>query len=141
MSDEGGISLSRLPYDDSAWHVLLQTNNGEFSSALAFYVDKGTFKSFAKQLAEFPVGKEEEVRFEIGSRDGNWAYYLLLRAITYDRSGHIAIQVEVDNRQEGHRHSQASFFISCEAASVNQLGRRISAWLEKSDEPLVWRAS
>ncbi|MFN0020472.1 MAG: hypothetical protein ACKVP0_19620 [Pirellulaceae bacterium] len=132
--------MSRLPYDDFAWHVLLQAHNGEFGSMLEFYVDAATIKLFGMQLAEFPFGKMEEVRFEIGSREGNFAYYLLLRAMTYDRSGHIALQVEVDNRQEGHRHSQASFFIPCEAASLNQFGRRISAWLEKSGEPLVWFA-
>jgi hypothetical protein len=135
-----GISLSRLPYDDSAWRILLRSSNGDFGGVLEFYIDPSGLRDFARHLTEFPFGQMNEVRLEIGSRNGNWAHYLLLRAFEFDRAGHSALQVVVDNRGEGERHDQASFFTPSEAAAMNQLGREILAWLENSDQPLHWHA-
>jgi hypothetical protein len=136
--DEPAISLVRWPYDDSAWRVFLQACNGGFAGALEFYTDAEGLAEFARRLAAFPSGPDDEVRFSLGSRDGNWAYYLLLRAFLVDRAGHAALEFAADNCRVTPDHAQASFFIPCEVAAINRLGRQLRGWLSRSDEPLLW---
>ena len=136
---EPRIILSREPYDDSAWRIRLDASNGEFAGSLLFYIDDTSLLDFARQLSGFPTSVNDEVYFRLGSREGNWAYYLSLRAYVFDRSGHTALEIEIDNREPGHYHSRAAFAMSCEAAALDELGRRITAWVEQSADPLVWR--
>ena len=136
--DEPAISLVRWPYDDSAWRVFLRASNGEFAGALEFYTDAEELSEFGRRLADFPHGPSDEVRFSLGSRDGNWAYYILLRAFLVDRAGHAALEFTADNRQAASDHAQSSFFISCEVAAINRLGQQLRGWLSRPDEPLSW---
>ena len=132
------ISLTRLPYDDSAWRIVVQACNGAFAGELEFYTDAEDLGEFAGQLASFPSGPDVEARFVLGSRDGNWAYYLLLRAFLMDRAGHAALEFAADNRAAPPSHAQASFFIPCEVEAIKRLGRQIITWLDASDESLSW---
>jgi len=136
--DEPAISLVRLPYDDSEWRIVIRAGNGEFAGALEFYTDAEELGEFGCRLAAFPSGPGDEARFALGSPDGNWAYYLLLRAFLVDRAGHAALEFAADNRQASPGHAQASFFIPCEIAAINRLGRQLRAWLNRSDESLSW---
>ena len=86
--DEPIITLMRLPYDDSAWRVVIRASDGEFAGILEFCTDPWELSEFGRRLAAFPIGPGDQARFELGSRDGNWAYYLLLRAFLVDRAGH-----------------------------------------------------
>jgi hypothetical protein len=78
--DEPSIIMTRPPYDDSAWRVVIRASNGEFGGVLEFYTDAEELSEFGRRLAEFPIGPDDEAQFEHGSRDGNLESYLLLRA-------------------------------------------------------------
>jgi len=136
--DESTISLTRLPYDDSAWWIYIRASNGEFAGALEFYTDAERLGEFAGQLAVFPNGAGDEARFELGSRDGTWAYYLLLRAFLMDRAGHPALEFAANKLASPPHHAQASFFIPCEVEAIKRLGRQIRTWLDSTDESLSW---
>jgi hypothetical protein len=134
-----GISFTRLPYDDSAWHVEVRASSGTYSAAQEFYVYPADLAAFSQRLIAFPRDIRDEVRYELGSRTENWAYYLLLRAFVYDSVGHAALEFAADNRCSIPGHAQASFFIPCEAAALNRLGEQLHAWTRHSDEPLNWK--
>ncbi len=138
--EKAGLSLAQLPYDGSAYRVLLRASNGDYAGVLEFYTDVAILKEFGQGLVRFPQSISDEVRFKLGAKEGNWAYYLLLRAFVLDRSGHPALEIVIDNRNGGIRHAETRFFINCEAASLNLFGRRLSAWVERSGEPMVWVA-
>src|SRR5262249_25973290 len=97
--EEPAISLVRWPYDDSAWRGLLRSSNAVFAGALEFYTDTEELAEFGRRLAAFPSGPDDEVRFSLGSREGDWAYYLLLRAFLVDRAGQAALEFAADNRR------------------------------------------
>ena len=137
--DETQISLVRLPYDDTAWRIQLQASNGEFAGMLKFYIDGTDLIEFARRLCVFPSTLQDEACFRLGDRGESWAYYLSLRAFVFDRSGHTALEIEIDNREVGHQRGRAAFAIRCEVASLNELGRKLVAWIDRPDEMLVWR--
>jgi hypothetical protein len=120
--DHPGITLERLPYDYSAWRVVVHASDGPFAAALEFYTDVEELEEFARRLTAFPRDPGDEARFELGSRDGHWAYYLLLRAFLYDRAGHAVLEFAADNRESSLRHAQASF------GSSRATSRRSTAW-------------
>jgi hypothetical protein len=136
--DEPAVSFVRLPYDKSAWRVVIQASNGQFTGDQEFYVDTTELGEFARRLAAFPSGPDDEARLVQGSRDGNWAYYLIVRAFLIDRAEHAALEFAFDNRQPSPDHAQVSVFIRCEVAAISRLGQWLGAWLRGSDEPLTW---
>lgn len=133
-----GITLTRLPYDDSAWHVEVCASGGTYSAAQEFYVYPTDLAEFGQRLTAFPQRIGDEVRYEIGGRTENWAHYLLLRAFIYDSVGHAALEFAADNRCGVPGHAQARFFFCCEVAALNRLGKQLQAWTLDSDEPLNW---
>jgi hypothetical protein len=132
------ISLNRLLYDDSAWRVFIWASNGEFTGALEFYTHDEPLGEFACRLLEFPDGRGNEAKFVIGSREGNWAYYVLMRAFLIDRAGHAALEFAVDDRRAHPHPAEARLFIPCEVEAVKRLGRQLRSWIERSDESLTW---
>jgi hypothetical protein len=128
------LSLVRWPYDDSAWRVDIQATNGAFAGALEFDTDPEALADFGRRLSAFPVGPEDEVRFSLGSTEGNWAYFLSLRAFLCDRAGHAALEFAADNNDDARVH----FVIPCEPAALRRLGQQLLLWLRHSDEPLHW---
>jgi hypothetical protein len=138
-----GITITRLPHEDEEWRtlewrILVRTSNSEFCAALDVYVHSDKLAELGRQLSAFPTSVDAEVRLEIGDRQDPWAYHLLLRTFLYDRAGHAAVEVRMDNRRKDYRHAAAHFSIPCEVASLNRLGQSLFAWIRQPDEPLAW---
>src|ERR1700730_18240057 len=140
-SGEPGISLRRWKFDDPAWHIQLTASNGAFQAQQEFYAWPEELGKFGNQLTSFPreLNPDTEVRFEHGSREGNWAYFILLRAFIANSVGAAAIEVNICNRGTVLHHAEANFFISCEVASINHFGNEICAWIANSDCVLAWK--
>jgi hypothetical protein len=132
------LTLKWHPYEELIWEIYLEASNGSFSATQRFYEDPESLASFAKELSSFPTQPSREVRFELGSLQENWAYYILLRAYLYDRVGHAAIEIAVDNREAADRAARASFHIRCEVAAINRLGKALQNWVANPSEGLVW---
>ncbi len=139
--NEPGITLVRLPEEDSICRAIIRACNGRFAGTLEFYTDAEQLREFGIRLCAFPSGPGDEARYVIGSRDENWALYMLLRAFLLDRAGHVALEFAVDNLEPSPWHAQANFFIPCEVAALNRLGHQLQAWLLRSDETLCWEVA
>ncbi len=133
-----GISITRLPYDDPAWHVQLHASNGSVATTIDFYTQPEDLQPFASALTAFPRYLHDEASFEVGSDLGRWAYHIYLRAYAFDSVGHSALELLTDNRTQPPDHARVHFAIRCEAASLNRLGTQLTQWLKDSDEPLQW---
>ncbi|MEO0536567.1 MAG: hypothetical protein AAF215_22150 [Cyanobacteria bacterium P01_A01_bin.123] len=132
------ISLQRFPYDDSAWHVELKASNGLFSGTQDFYTYPKELNAFGVNLCRFPKNIQDEARFEVGDRAGNWAYFILIRVFLFDAVGHAAIEFAVDNHQTSPNRAQTSFFIKTEVAAINNFGQQLQSWVISHDVPLTW---
>ncbi len=135
-----GISISRLPYDDPAWHVQLHASNGAIATTIDFYTQHQDLEPFATALNAFPRCFRDEAIFELGSDLGRWAYHVYLRAYAFDSVGHSALEILTDNRTAAPDHARVHFAIRCEAASLNLLGNQLLKWIENPDQPLQWNA-
>lgn len=136
--DKPAVSFIRLPYDDPAWRVVIRASNGQFAGEQEFYADTTELDEFARRLAAFPIGPDDDARLVQGSGDGNWGYYLLVRAFLIDRAGHAALEFAFDNGQPSPDHARVNFFMRGEVEAINRLGWWLGAWLRDSDEPLTW---
>jgi hypothetical protein len=132
------ISLERFPYDNSVWHVEIGASNGSFSGKQDFYTYPEDLETLGSDLCKFPKSAQDEVRFELGDRTGKWAYFILIRAFLFDSVGHAAIEFSTGNNSTPPNHSQASFFIRSEVASINHLGQQLRTWIISHDSPLIW---
>lgn len=132
------ISLKRLFYDDSAWHVEISASNGYFSGIQDFYTYPEALDALGADFYKFPQTIQDEVRFELGDRTGQWAYFVLVRAFLFDAVGHAAIEFAVDNNATPPNRAQTSFFIRTEVAAINNLGQQLRAWIVAHDAPMIW---
>lgn len=132
------ISLKRLLYDDSAWHVEISASNGYFSGVQDFYTYPEDLNALGTDFYKFPQSIQDEVRFELGDRTGKWAYFVFVRAFLFDSVGHAAIEFAVDNNATSPNHAQTSFFIRTEVSAINNFGQELRAWVVAHDAPLIW---
>lgn len=132
------ISLTRLPYDDSAWHIELCASNGLFMGTQEFYAHKEDLVAFGKQLERFPVNIKDEAMFKQGGLPKNWFYFLLIRAFLFDSLGHAAIETSTSNNSVSPYVAQVRFFIRTEVAAINTLGQLIQEWTADTGTPLMW---
>jgi hypothetical protein len=97
--------------------------------------------SFAMQLQTFPATPTDEVSWESGDADPKWYGHMLLRAHVLDGVGHSAIEVLMDVRGDPSCRAMNNFFLRCNPADLNELGRRIKAWLPDPSQQLTveWR--
>ena len=135
---ETGLSLESYPYEPDEWHVSFRARNEDVAGALDVYLHPEDVREWGEHLVDFGTSIEDEATFELGSREGNGAYYLLVRAFIYDSAGHAAIEFDADNLRTPPYGTQAHFFIPCEVASINRLGRQVRSWSKDGGEPLVW---
>jgi len=52
-----------------------------------------------------------------------------------DRVGHSAIEFKFDNRLDPPSQAQIHFFMQCEPATVNDLGKKLVSWAKDMEEP------
>ena len=132
------LTFEWYPYEEFIWEIHFSASNGSFAANQRFYADTESLALFGKELTSFPTQPSREARFELGSLQENWAYYVLMRAYLYDRVGHAAIEIAVDNREHGERAARANFHIHCEVAAINRLGKAIQTWVANPTEGFVW---
>jgi hypothetical protein len=132
------IKFTALEYDqsDNLVKYRIIAANDQSMGSLEFYDYPGTFHEFAQKLISFPVSIDDEITFETG--ENRPPYYMLMRAFCYERNGHTAIQIIMDNHQPCPDMVKTEFYISTIPASINTLGELLFNWDPKKDEELVW---
>jgi hypothetical protein len=127
--------------DDGMLQIVVGAANGSASASMEVYSYPDEIESFATRLESFPSDQEDQVAWESGDADPKWYGRMLLRAHVLDGSGHSAVEVLMDVRGEPPKRATSNFFMHCNPADLNELGRRINAWLPNSSEQLSveWR--
>lgn len=138
MLDSAFVSLERLPYDGSEWHIKMSASNGYFSGVQNFYTYSEDLEILGTKFCRFGQNLQDEVLLRLGERSDKYAFFLLVRAFLSDSVGHAAIEFAVDNNQNSPNHAQARFFIHTEVAAINNLGQQIRAWVVSSNSLLLW---
>ena len=132
------ISFERFSYDSSEWHVQINASNGSFSGVQDFYTYPEDLEALGLGFCKFPQNIQDEVRFELGNRTGNWAYFILVRAFLYDSVGHAAIEFSISNNAIPPYLAQTNFFICTEVASINNLAKKLMEWILFPQNKLLW---
>ena len=127
--------------DDGMLQIVVGAFSGSSSASMEVYTYPADVESFAVQLQTFPATHLDEVAWESGDTDPKWYGHMLLRAHVLDGVGHSAIEVLMDVRGDPPNRAMSNFFLRCNPANLNELGRRIQAWLTDPSQQLTveWR--
>ena len=124
-------------YDDEVKYQITFTN--EFASSFfEFYGYSDTFQEFATGLIKFPKSITDIVLFEAGGNNKKWAYYMQLNVFCYEKNGHTAIQIIIDNHRQSPDTIKTEFYIKTVPASINNLGKQLISWDPKTEKELLW---
>src|SRR4029079_19698876 len=98
-----GIKLTRHPYEEP-YHLNLhiEATNERVNGDLEYYCNAKDLTKLGKQLADFTGTAKEQVIYELGSEDPRVrvAFFLSLRVIPLDSSGHCAVLIRLNNNRE-----------------------------------------
>ncbi len=127
--------------NDGMLEIAVGAVDGSNSASMEVYTYPADVQSFAAQLQTFPATPRDEVAWECGDPDPKWYGHMLLRAHVLDGVGHSALEVLMDVRGEPPIRARSHFFLRCNPADLNELGRQIQAWLPEPYQQLAvaWR--
>lgn len=133
------LRIRKLDEDEYvAPHVELFIAGADFSACLDSYVDDEEWLKFGLALQSFPGSIEHEVTFENGAPEGKYHCYILLRAFHFDGVGHSALEVKLSNQSPPPYGAIAHFYVSCEAATLNRLGKSLELWARSKEMEFVF---
>lgn len=105
-------------------------SNGSFAGGTDIYCNVSDLREIGKRLLEFPKFIGDEYVYEYGSSDSARRVYrhLILRAYTLDRSGHCALQIEMNLNRDEPEEGACRFSMKCEPNSLVRLGELFIAF-------------
>ena len=139
-----GIQLKRYPYEEPYnLNLVFSANSGRFNGSLVYFCSVDNLKELGMALRSFPKKVPDEYLYQIGSPrpEDNCAYYFALRAYTVDMSGHCALQIVIDNRQDKPCEGQCRFSIKAEPSAINRLGGLLLTFSELKHRSMTWSLS
>ncbi|MFD1467530.1 hypothetical protein ACFQ48_04775 [Hymenobacter caeli] len=126
-------------YDGScSFTVTIVTHDTSASADFWDYTD--AFQDFGRALVDFPINSEQKVIFQSGKDDGTSYPFFLLEAYCISPLGDSALRVVVDNKEPLPRKRRVEFSILAEAASLNELGRKLVSWQIAEENTIDWEA-
>jgi hypothetical protein len=127
--------------DDGMLQISVRAAGAGNSASMEVYSYPADVEVFAARLEAFPSSPKDEVTWESGQPDPKWYGHMLLRAHVLNGSGHSAIEVLMDVRGDPPNRARSNFFLRCNPADLNELGRKIKAWLPNPTDQLTveWR--
>ena len=120
------ITVRRYPYEEPyLTQLAFFVSNGRFSGTTDIYCDVEDFIAMGKALRAFPQKADDEYSYEYGSEDPATKFYryFQLRAYTFNRVGHCALQISINLNTETPGEGICKFSIRTEAAAINRLGQ------------------
>ena len=136
LKQEIKISTLWLDDTDDVIQFEIEATNGVTTTSVEFYGCQDEFKEFANKLCSFPESIDTEVKYE---HPTTYAY-LLLRVFCYEKNGHTAIQIKMDNDRIEPYKSYSEFYILTVPASINQLGQQLKSWKPEMNNKIEWTA-
>jgi hypothetical protein len=131
------LRLARLWTDsDGMVQVEVQATTTEWRATQDLYTYPDDLASFAEALETFPTGPNAEARFEYGKENGEVHSHVLLRAFLLNGRGHSAFEIKTNNNKKEPHKAVAHFFMPCEVATVNRIGKELRTWSQNMATPL-----
>lgn len=135
------IKVISEPDDDGLYKYQISLSNGNASTSLEFWGYEDNFRGFGAGLIDFPSAPADIVTYELGEdAKGKFAYYMLLSAACFDKSGRSAIKVVIDNHGDLPEHQRCEFYIESMPSELNRLGEKILNWSPKTEKEFTWDA-
>ena len=127
--------------NDGMLQLEVGASNRRTSARMELYAYPADILSFASGLEGFPANAKSEVVWESGGADPKWFGHMRLRAHVLDGSGHSALEIFMEVRGIPPNSAMSKFSLRCNPVDLNELGRRIKAWLAQPSEHLTveWR--
>ena len=127
--------------DDGLLQVALATGHSSAHATMDVYLYPDQLERFAAELEQFPMTLTQEVVLESGSSDPKWYGHLRVRVYVVDSVGHSAVEVSIDYRGDPLGPISHHFYLPCNPADMNELGRRLRPWISHPEQELrvEWR--
>jgi hypothetical protein len=127
--------------DDGMLQVEVVAANSATVATMEAYFYPDQFGRFASALEQFPTHAAHEVMLESGSADPKWYGHLRLRVHVKDGVGHSLVEVFMDRRGDPPARASHHFYLTCNPADMNELGRQLNQWADQPSQELrvVWR--
>jgi hypothetical protein len=122
------IRIERLWSDVHCIELKVSAYGLDTYSSISFYVDENGIKDIAKKLCSFP-SRDDVIIWSIGSESNDSYAKFMFRIYLYDKHGHVAIEVKMNNNSEAPYTADSRFFIRTEVGSINEFGRKMSELL------------
>ena len=119
-----GLEIELIWKDDDLEDFFLKIGNGTQFCKLTIYEPIETIKRFGKSLQTFPSSLNDVIILEMGTDTENFCF-LRLEAICYNQFGHAALKIRAKDNAEIPKCFDSYFFLQCEAAAINNLGKSI----------------
>jgi hypothetical protein len=137
-----GIRITRSPYEEP-YHLNLyiEASNGIINGMLEYYCNADDLRTLGKQLTNFTGTNKEEIIYQLGSEDkqDRFAFFLGIRVMPLDLSGHCAVLIRLNNNQEPPDNQMCEFSIRADVADINRLGELLNGFGRLEHHVLDWR--
>ena len=140
LKQEIKILVLNIEEGDDLIHFQIEVTNGISSTSQDFYGYADDFKEFAIGLNSFPKAITDKVKYELGEIGERSAYYILLEVFCYEKNGHSAIHIIIDNNGERPYKNKSEFYIKTVPASLNKLGQLLEEWNPLIEKQINWTA-
>ncbi len=140
LTQEIKISVLGIDDGDDSIQFQIEATNGINSTSIDFYGYADNFKEFATGLLSFPKTITDNVKYELGEIGERWAYYILLDVFCYEKNGHSAVHVIVDNNGKRPYTNKSEFYITTVPASLNKFGQLLNDWNPMTEKEIKWTA-
>ena len=134
------IKIKALNIDNEEIQFQIDLSNGINTTSIDFYGYADEFDNFANELLTFPKTIDSEAKYELGEQGEKWAYFILMRVFCYEKNGHSAIHIIVDNNGKQPYTNKTEFYIMTVPASLNELGQLLKSWNPKTQNEILWTA-
>ncbi len=121
----GCININRIWSDEIMIELEFSANSANIYSQLNFYVTENELLELKEKLTRFPNGKNNSIEWVVGSNEENTDVYFSFRVFIINKQGHVAIEIEMDNKLKQPYTLYSHFYIPTEIASINEFGKNI----------------
>jgi len=141
MTKEIRINVVGIDQEDGYIKYEIYFNNGFCASTLEFFGYPDEFKEFSIDLIDFPKSTDDKVIYELGEKENQWAYHLLIQAYCVEPNGRSAIKIESTKNGTGLDFHDCKFELESEVASINRLGTGLKNWNPLDQEQFIWQSN
>lgn len=128
------LNIDEYGYDPPHTEIFISDNG--FSARHEEYIDDIFWLEFSRKLLSFPRNLKHEVTFGNGHSESSASIFL--RAFVYDEVGKSALEIKVNRPSAPPHFASTHFYILCEAATLNRLGKSLEYWINSGARDFIF---